>query len=146
MAKIDINMAAEIMKKHRVDASALRACVEEFNIVTQPDSEEKPPVIKKQFVGIISDPEGKLPKFDLIGWIVQIPENESPHSTLDRVKRGAYDFNASKRGRMLPAASIGETFENAGKYLKEADVWIKTKTPVQFIVTDNVLPKGPKSE
>jgi hypothetical protein len=67
-------------------------------------------------------------------------------STMERVMRGAYDFNSSKRGRMLPAASIGETFENAGKYLKEADVWVKTKTPIQFIVTDNVLPKEKYNE
>jgi hypothetical protein len=143
MAKIEVNQVAEILKKHKLEPKLLREIVEEMNIVTQPNAEDdvKPPALKKQFVILLSDPEAKLPKIDLVGWVVQIPENESPQSTQERIFRGAYDFNASKRGRMLPAASVGETLENAGKYLKEADVWVKTKNPVAVVVTDNVLPK-----
>jgi hypothetical protein len=143
MAKIEVNQVAEILKKHKLEPKLLREIVEEMNIVTQPNAEDdvKPPALKKQFVILLSDPEAKLPKADLVGWVVQIPENESPQSTQERIFRGAYDFNASKRGRMLPAASVGEALENGGKYLKEADVWVKTKSPVAVVITDNVLPK-----
>jgi len=73
---------------------------------------------------------------------VQIPENASPFSTTDRIFKGAYDFNASKRGRMLPVKSVGEALESAGaKYFKEAELWVKTKLPVAVVKTDNVLPK-----
>ncbi|NBX60362.1 MAG: hypothetical protein EBT62_07860, partial [Opitutaceae bacterium] len=83
MAKIEINQVAEILKKHKVDPALLREIVDELNFVTQPnaDDEIKPPAPKKQFVVLLSDPEGKLPKQDLTGWVVQIPEDASPYST-----------------------------------------------------------------
>jgi hypothetical protein len=143
MAKIEISQVAEILKKHKIDPSLLREIVEELNFVTQPDADEdiKPPAPKKQFVVLLSDPAGKLAAKDLTGWVVQIPEDASPHSTTDRIFKGAYDFNASKRGRLLPVKSIGEALESgSAKYFKEAELWVKTKMPVAVVVTDNVLP------
>ena len=37
----------------------------------------------------ITGDEGKLPKKDLVGWVVQIPESASPYSTTDRIFKGA---------------------------------------------------------
>lgn len=144
MAKIEVNQVAEILKKHKLDPSILREIVEEMNEITQPAADEdiKPPAPKKQFVILLSDPEGKLPPKDLTGWVVQIAENASPHSTTDRIFKGAYDFNASKKGRLLPVKSVGEALESgSAKYFKEAELWVKTKLPVAVVVTDNVLPK-----
>jgi len=144
MAKIEVSQAAEIIKKHKIEPSILREIVEEMNEVTAPAADEdiKPPAPKKQFVIVLSDPTGVLPKKDLIGWVVQIPENASPFSTMDRVFKGAYDFNASKKGRMLPVKSVGESLESVtAKYFKESELWVKTKMPVAVVVTDNVLPK-----
>ena len=73
---------------------------------------------------------------------MQIPESASPHSTTDRIFKGAYDYNASKRGRMLPVKSVGEALEStSAKYFKDAELWVKTKLPVAVMVTDNILPK-----
>lgn len=144
MAKIEVSQVAEILKKHKIEPELLREIVEAMNEVTQPAADEdiKPPAPKKQFVILLSDPEGKLPEKDLTGWVVQIPENASPYSTTDRVFKGAYDFNASKRGRMLPVKSVGEALESASaKYFKESELWVKTKLPVAVVKTDNVLPK-----
>lgn len=144
MAKIEVNQVAEILKKHKVEPALLREIVQEMNEITQPAADEdiKPPAPKKQFVVLLSDPQGKLPQKDLVGWVVQIPESASPHSTTDRIFKGAYDFNASKRGRLLPVKSVGEALESASaKYFKESELWVKTKTPVSVILTDNVLPK-----
>ena len=144
MAKIEVSQVAEILKKHKIDPSLLREIVEELNLVTQPgaDDDIKPPAPKKQFVVLLSDPEGKLPKKELTGWVVQIPEDASPYSTTDRIFKGAYDFNASKRGRLLPVKSVGEALESgSAKYFKESELWVKTKLPVAVVVTDNVLPK-----
>ena len=144
MAKIEVSQVAEILKKHKIAPSLLREIVEDMNNVTQPggDDDLKPPAPKKQFVVLLSDPAGKLPKPDLVGWVVQIPENASPHSTPDRIFRGAYDFNASKRGRLLPVKSVGEALESgSAKYFREAELWVKTKLPVAVMVTDNILPK-----
>lgn len=144
MAKIDVSKVAEILKKNQIDPSVLRRVIEEINLAVQPDpgEDEKPPAVKKQFVILVSDPEGRLPKNDFVGWVLQIPENESPATTRDRLFRGAYDFNTTKKGRLMPVKTVGEALENVpAKFLKEADLWVKTKTPVLVVKTSNEIPK-----
>jgi hypothetical protein len=144
MAKIDVSKVAEILKKNQIDPSVLRRVIEEINLAVQPDpgEDEKPPAVKKQFVILVSDPEGRLPKNDFVGWVLQIPENESPATTRDRVFRSSYDFNTTKKGQLMPVKTVGEAIENVpAKFFKEADVWVKTKTPVLVIKTSNEIPK-----
>ncbi len=149
MAKIDISKVAEIIKKNEVSPAVLRRIIEEMNLAVQPDDgdEQKAPPIKKQFVILVSDPDGKLPKDDFVGWVLQIPESESVATTQDRVIRAAYDFNQTKKGRLLPVATIGEALENVpAAAFKEADVWVKTKVPCLVLRTDNAIPKDTTSE
>jgi hypothetical protein len=145
MPKIDVNKVAEILKKNHIDPAVLRRVVEEMNLAVQPDPGEAdaPPPVKKQFVILASDPQGRLPKGEFAGWVVQIPESESPATALDRIFRGAYDYNASKKGRLYPAKTVGEAVENVpGKFFREAELWVKTKTPVLVLRTDNEIPGG----
>lgn len=144
MPKIEVNKVAEILKKNEISPAILRRIVEEMNLAVQPEGadEEKPPAVKKQFVILVSDPEGKLPKHDFVGWVLQIPENESVATTQDRIFRSSYDFNTTKKGRLMPAKTVGEAIEHVpAKFFKEADVWVKTKTPVLMLKTDNEIPK-----
>lgn len=148
MPKIDVSTVAEILKKNQIDPALLRRVIEEINLAVQPDTgEEKPPAVKKQFVILVSDPEGRLPKHDFVGWVLQIPENESPATTVDRIFRSSYDFNATKKGQLMPVKTVGEAVENVpAKFFKEADVWVKTKTPVLVLKTDNEIPKEGKQK
>lgn len=145
MPKIDVSKVAEILKKNQIDPAVLRRVIEEMNLVVQPEpgEEDKPPPVKKQFVILVSDPEDRLPpKTDFAGWVLQIPETESPATTQDRIVRSAYDYNATKKGRLYPAKTVGEALENIpAKHFKEAEVWVKTKTPVLVLKTDNEIPK-----
>ncbi len=144
MAKIDVSKVAEILKKNQIDPALLRKVVEEMNLAVQPDAgdDDKPPAVKKQFVILVSDPDGKMPKTDLVGWVLQIPESESVATTPDRLFRSSYDFNTTKKGSLMPVKTVGEAIENVpAKFFKEADVWVKTKTPVLVIKTDNEIPK-----
>ena len=144
MPKIEVNKVAEILKKNEISPAILRRIVEEMNLAVQPDpgEEEKPPPLKKQFVILVSDPDERLPQHDFVGWVLQIPENESVATTQDRLFRAAYDFNTTKKGRLLPVKTVGEAIENVpAKFLKETDVWVKTKTPVLVLRTDNEIPK-----
>ena len=139
MAKIDVSKVAEILKKNEISPAILRRVIEEMNQIAQPEGadDEKPPAVKKQFVIVVSDPENRLPKNDFVGWVVQIPDSESPATTLDRVFRSSYDFNTTKKGRLLPVKTVGEAIENVpAKFFKEAEVWVKTKTPVLVVKTD----------
>jgi hypothetical protein len=144
MPKIEVNKVAEILKKNDISPAIMRRVIEEMNLAVQPDEgeEEKPPAVKKQFVILVSDPEGRLPKNDFVGWILQIPDTESVATTLDRVFRSSYDFNTTKKGRLLPVKTVGEAMEHVpAKAFKEADVWVKTKTPVLVLRTNNEIPK-----
>lgn len=143
MFKIDISKVAEILQRNHLEPAVLRRIIEEINQVVQPDpaEENRPPPVKKQWIVLISDPERRLPKDDFVGWVVQIPENESPATTRDRILRGAYDFNASKRGWLLPVKTVGEAMENVpAKHFKEAELWVRTRTPVLLVRTDNRIP------
>ncbi|HZZ56806.1 MAG TPA: hypothetical protein VFE31_03175 [Opitutaceae bacterium] len=144
MAKIDVSKVAEILKKNHIEPALLRRVIEEMNLAVQPDpgDDDKPPAVKKQFVILVSDPDGRLPRHDFAGWVLQIPDSESAATTEERVLRGAYDFNTTKKGRLHPVRTIGEAIENVpAKFFKETDVWVKTKTPVMVLKTDNEIPK-----
>lgn len=144
MPKIEVNKVAEIMKKEEdISPAVLRRVIEAMNLACQPEDgdEEKLPAVKKQFVILVSDPDGLLPKTDFVGWVLQIPDTESVATTQERINRSAYDFNTTKKGRLLPVKTHGEALENVpAKLFKEADVWVKTKTPVLMLRTDNEIP------
>ena len=143
MSKIEINQVAEILKRNKAEPELLRAVVQEMNMVAQAKQadEDATPSIKKQYVILVSDPEGRFPKHDFAGWVLQIPEEDSPVTTQDRINRAVYDFNASKKGRLLPAKTVGEALENVpSKFFKEQATWVKTKTPVLVCVTNNQIP------
>jgi hypothetical protein len=144
MPKIDVSKVAEILKKNHIDPSVLRRVIEEMNLVVQPDpgEAESPPPVKKQYVILVSDPENRWPKHDFAGWVLQIPESESPATTPDRIFRSVYDYNMTKKGRLYPAKTVGEAVENVpAKFFREADLWVKSKTPVLVLRTDNEIPK-----
>jgi hypothetical protein len=144
--KIELNLVAAALKQENVEPAKARAILEtlQLEIAAQEKGEdgEKAPHVKKQYCILVSDPEGVMPKQDLVGWVLQIPESESPASTQERIFRSAYDFNATKKGRLLPVKTVGEAIENVpAKFFKEADLWAKTKTPVLVLRTDNQIPR-----
>lgn len=101
---------------------------------------EKTPPQKKQFVVVVSDPEGVIQN-DLVGWVVQIDEESSPVVALDRIHQSSYDFNATPKGLKAPIETIGDAMETlTSKITKEHKLWIKTKTPVLVEATNNTIP------
>lgn len=142
MPKIDVNAAAEVLKRKDLDPALLREVIEEFNHIAQPEVEdEKAPAVKKQFSILISDPEGKLPSGEFTGWVLQIPEDASVLSAPERIYKAAYEFNTTKKGRLMPAKTMADAIENIpAKHFKEQGVWVKTKAPVFMLTTDNAIP------
>lgn len=140
--KIELSTVAELLKKNHLDPALLRSLIEELTLAAQPlDTEAKAPAIKKQFAFIISDPDRLLPKTDFAGWIVQLPEVESVTTALERVHRTAYEYNATRRGALLPCRTIGDALENIpAKFFKESELWVKTKTPILVLRTDGPIP------
>lgn len=142
MPKIDVNQVAEILKRNDIDPLLLRQIVEEMNQAVEPEvDEEKPPAVKKQFSILIADPDGKLPQSEFTGWVLQIPEDASVTSAPERIHKAAYDFNTTKKGRMMPAKTVADAIENVpAKHFKEQQIWVKTKAPVFMMTTNNEIP------
>jgi len=146
MSKVSLEIVAEVLSSNNIETDVLVKMLKDMERQAQIEAEEakelRDPPMKKQFVVVISDPRGQLPADeDLVGWVAQIPELDNPGVTIERIKRCAYEFNISKKGSKRPAKSIGEACEVvSAKIQKEQGVFIKTKTPVTVLKTDNKLP------
>lgn len=147
MAKVDVDLVKYVLQRSELDVRQVNAIIEDIERELKVQQEEKvqEPREKKQFTMLISDPEGQLPKGEFTGWVAQIPEDDSPATTADRIIQAAYDFNQTPKGRRMPVQSIGEACEIVpAKILKEYKVWIKTKQPVWIVPTDNNIPTETK--
>jgi hypothetical protein len=106
------------------------------------DKADREPTAKKQFVILVSDPDGRIPEgVDLVGWVTQISGDDSILDTPQKLFRAAYEHNISKKGRKYPVKTVGEACEAVGaRLLNEQGLSIKNKTPVAVIVSDNKIP------
>ena len=101
--------------------------------------DDREPPEKKQFVVILNDPYGKLEEtgFEFSGWVVQIPEDDDPHSALEKLHCAAHDFNQTPKGRRMPIKTITEACEfGSAKLFKERKIWVRTKEPVLVLPTN----------
>ena len=143
MAKVDIELAASVAaQKLNPSDKELNAFVRELRERAEAQKAEKEPTVKKQFVFILSDPQGKFKgDTDYVGWVVQIPEDENPATALEKLHLAAYDFNRSAKGRRYPVGTVAEACEfGSQKIFKEHKLWVKSKEPVLVVRTNNKLP------
>lgn len=145
MAKIDIELVAEVLKENELDPSVVERIVRQLARAAEKAADEaaaeRETPTKKQWVIVLSDPHDELPDEDMVGWVLQIPENDNPAVAIERLVKAAHHFNSTRRGRRQPAKSFAEACEVVGgKFLKENNVVVKTKLPVTALKTDNVLP------
>ena len=143
MAKVDLELVKFILQRNEVDIRTVNSIMEDIEQEMKILKEENPPVprVPKQFSILISDPDDQLPDTDFTGWILQLPEEESPALLEEKIRQAAYEYNQTPRGRRLPVTSIGEACEAVpARIFKEHDVWLKTKEPVLVLKTNNKLP------
>jgi hypothetical protein len=147
MAKVDLDIVKHILQRNELDVRQVNAIIEDIEQELKVLQEENPPAprVKKQFAILVSDPEGVMPKADLTGWVLQLPEEESPMGLEENIHKAAYDFNQTPKGRRLPAKTIGEACEAVpARIFKEYQLWVKTKEPVLILTTNNQIPIEPK--
>lgn len=143
MAKVDVDLVKFVLQRNELDVRMVNAIIEDIERELKVLQEENPPAPKekKQHVILVSDPQGVLPEVDLVGWVLQIPEDESPVTTQDKIVQAAYDFNQTPKGRRMPVQSIGEACEVVPpRIFKEYKAWVKTREPVLVLRTDNQIP------
>lgn len=144
MAKVDLELVKMVLQRNNLDVRQVAQIIEDINVETAATvDEEKPPPVKKQFIFLVSDPNGDLEGKDFAGWVVQLPEEDSPYVTTERLLRAAVEFNQTRKGRRLPVKTVAEVCEHVPvRILKEQNVWVRTKEPVLMVRTDNSLPIG----
>lgn len=144
MAKVDVDIVKMVLTRSEVDVRVANQILQDIETVLQEEEqakEMKPPPVKKQFVIMVSDPEGELEGKDYTGWVLQIPEEDSPATAEERVWKSAYEFNVTPKGRRMPVETVGEACEVVpARISKEQNVWIKTKEPVLVVTTSNQIP------
>lgn len=146
MSKVESDIVKSCMTRREIDANTAEAVLadalkEQELINAEKDTK---PHEKKQYVILVSDPEGVLEGKELVGWVLQIDEESSPLQAEERVRRAAYDYNASLKGRRFPTYKVGEAIEVVPSRFGVAHkVWFKTKEPVLVVTTDNEIPREP---
>jgi hypothetical protein len=147
MPKIDVETLKFILQRNEPDIRKVAAVMQEIELELKAEEEEKanrPPAVKKQFSILISDADGSLKGKDLVGWVVQIPEDDSLNSAPAKIISAAYEFNTTPKGRRMPIETIGEACEAvSSKIFKEQNVWIKTKVAVLVVPVENKIPTEP---
>ena len=144
MAKIELELVKRILKRADLENNVLSEIMGELQSAINEESEisdePKATPIKKQFVVLVSDNEGVLSEKELVGWVLQLPEDEPMQSVGEKVARVAKAFNLSKKGRRFPVETVGETCENVpSRIFKEQKLWLKTKEPVLLVPINNTL-------
>ena len=144
MAKVELDLVERILKRAEIGNNVLREIMGELQsaVHENTDFNDEPKVapVKKQFVVLVADNDGELAEKELMGWVLQLPEDEPMQSVPEKITRVAKAFNLSKKGRRYPVETVGETCENvSAKIFKEQKLWLKTKTPVLIVPIDNEL-------
>ena len=145
MAKVDIDLVRAVLQRTELGAREVAKIIEDINAevkLAEAEKGEKEPPIKKQFVFLLSDPQGRFEgDTDFVGWVVQIPEDDNPATALEKLHLAAYDFNRSTKGRRFPVRTVAEACEfGSAKIYKEQKIWVKSKEPVLVVRTDNKIP------
>ncbi len=144
MPKIDIETLRFILQRNESDIRKVAEIMNEVDLELKAEEEERalrPPPVKKQFVMLVSDPDGALDGKDMVGWIAQIPEDDSVATTAGRIHSAAYEYNATPKGSRMPVETIGEACEVIpAKLFKEQNTWVKSKTPLLIIPVNNKIP------
>lgn len=143
MAKVDFDIVQRVLKESGVDvrvaATILNQIREAIAEAAAENATDREKPAKKQLMVLVSEPEEGLPK-DLTGWVVQLLEDDDPTEVADKISEVARVFNDSPKGQRVPVTSFGDACQCLpAKFLKESDVWIKTREPVRIIAVKNKL-------
>jgi hypothetical protein len=139
MAKVDIEIVQKVLKENGVDVRLAASILNQIREVAMEEAVVREKPAKKQHLVLVSEPEGGLPK-DLVGWVVQILEEDDPRETAQRIAEVAAVFNDTPKGQRLPVDSFGDACQSLPtKLLKENNVWVKTREPVRVLAVKNSL-------
>jgi hypothetical protein len=91
-------------------------------------SADKEPAEKKAFVVIRPEASSE------IAWIVRHAESIHPSLVPEMIREAIASYNASRKGRLFPANTLGEGLEQCPpRFFKELGLSVSTKLPVTLL-------------
>lgn len=141
--KADIEIVKMAVERNEPDQIKQQAILDDILEAVKIQQEENPaqPRQPKQFVMLVSDPD-LIIKDDLVGWVVQTSEDDSPLETEDKIIKATYEFNQTPKGRRMPVKTIGEALEVIpSRIFRQHGIWPKTREPVLLVRPDNQIPQ-----
>ena len=112
MAKIDLEVVKRILKRADLESSVMSEILGELQSAvadaSSEDGEPKAVPEKKQFIIVVADNEGLLTDKEMVGWVLQLPEEDAMTSVTEKLLKTAKSFNLSKKGRKHPVETLGE--------------------------------------
>ena len=144
MAKIDLEVVKRILKRADLESSVMSEILGELQSAvadaTSEADEPKAAPEKKQFIIVVADNEGLLTDKEMVGWVLQLPEEDAMTSVSEKLLKTAKSFNLSKKGRKHPVETLGELCEYVpSRIFKEQKLSLKTKVPVLVVPMANAL-------
>jgi hypothetical protein len=145
--KADLDLVRSVLERQELDIRVLNRTMQELEVEVKNEAElaaaEKEAPVPKQYVILLADPEGKLAGMDLAGWIVQIPEEESPATAFERLAKSADQHNHSQKGMRKLATTVASACERIpNRIAREHGLWIRTKDPVFAFAKPQFLEDG----
>ncbi len=77
-------------------------------VLADEEKAQREPVVKKQFIIVLSDPRGTVPDEDYVGWVVQIPEDDNPGTAIERIKRAPMSTISRKRAASIRSRALAK--------------------------------------
>lgn len=143
---VNIDDVKTALQKQQLPDATIQIVVKELKQAAELKKEERSVEAthksKNQFVVVLSDPNNELAGKNYVAWVAQLPEEDAASTILDKIYQSAYDHNAGCRsGRKAPIKKVSEAFEFVKrKFFKQNKVLVKTKEPVEVIITNNLVP------
>lgn len=147
MPKLTIDAVIKQLNAALIPPATIRKVVEGLNAEAEKAEAAKAPRAKgkTQLVILASDPKGVLKGIDIVGWVFQTEDGMPAAEVKERINKAAFDYNASKKGRLHPVKTVGEAIEAAPRAFWKREeggrTTVKTKEPILIVTTDNQLPK-----
>ena len=82
MKKVKIEEVEFALSKNQIEPNKAKQVIEDLAAALNVEEEPKGPKTPKEYVILVSDPEGVI-NTDLVGWPIQIEEGEDPSTILD---------------------------------------------------------------
>jgi len=146
MSKIALEEVESVLLQHKVQNTTsiiedLKQIIEEIKAEREAEKGIKS---KYEFVVILNDPSGELKaqkKNETISaYIVQQEEGEDANLILSKLQDAATDQNETSKRKKNRLENLRDIFANLkSKFIKSKKIKIKTKEPVQIILTDTKI-------